>query len=257
MSATLPDGGPDGTSNGAPNGRPGGSLEDRLRALGERRYHHRHPFNLRMHEGTLTPDELRRWILNRFHYQRHIPVKDALILAKLGTRELRRSWIRRVHDHDGPPDAPPGEGGIERWLRLGEAAGLDRDLLLSGEGVLPGVRMAVDGYVNFCRNATVLEAVASSLTELFAPDLMATRIAAWERHYPWVEPEGLRYFQVRVGQGRRDSGEAMDLVRAWTHSRADEERVLAAFTFKCEVLWSLLDAVEHAGRTGAEVPDAR
>ncbi|WP_242887571.1 pyrroloquinoline-quinone synthase PqqC [Actinomadura litoris] len=259
MSATLPEGGP--------NGRPDGSLEERLRALGEQRYHHRHPFNLRMHEGTLTPDELRRWILNRFHYQRHIPVKDALILARLGTRELRRSWIRRIHDHDGPPaldgpadtargEAPRSEGGIERWLRLGEAAGLDRDLLLSGEGVLPGVRMAVDGYVNFCRNATVLEAVASSLTELFAPDLMATRIAAWERHYPWVEPEGLRYFQVRVGQGRRDSGEAMDLVRAWCGSRADEERVLAAFTFKCEVLWSLLDAVEFAGRTGAEVRDA-
>jgi len=223
---------------------PVSELEDRLRALGEERYHHRHPFNVRMHEGLLSPDELRRWILNRFHYQRHIPVKDALILAKLGTRELRRSWIRRIHDHDGLSGQ---DGGIERWLRLGEAAGLERDLLLSGEGVLPAVRLAVDGYVNFCRNGTVLEAVASSLTDLFAPDLMATRIAAWERHYPWVESEGLRYFQVRVGQGRRDSEEALDLVQSWTRAPSDEEHVLAAFAFKCDVLWSLLDAVEHAG----------
>ncbi|MFB4318969.1 pyrroloquinoline-quinone synthase PqqC [Actinomadura sp. 21ATH] len=234
---------------------PDAELEARLRALGAERYHHRHPFNLRMHEGLLSPDELRRWILNRFHYQRHIPVKDALILAKLGSRELRRSWIRRIHDHDGSPDDDDGGGavgGIERWLRLGEAAGLDRAALLSGEGVLPGVRLAVDGYVNFCRNASALEAVASSLTELFAPDLMTTRIAAWERHYPWVEAEGLRYFRVRVGQGRRDSEEALGLVHEWARTRADQERVLAAFTFKCDVLWSLLDAVERG-----EVRDAR
>ncbi|WUI01211.1 pyrroloquinoline-quinone synthase PqqC [Spirillospora sp. NBC_00431] len=227
-------------------------IEERLRALGEARYHHRHPFNLRMHDGALTRDELRRWVLNRFHYQRHIPVKDALILAKLGTRELRRSWIRRVHDHDGSPDGDGTDGGIERWLRLGEAVGLDRGLLLSGDGVLPGVRLAVDGYVNFCRHASTLEAVASSLTELFAPDLMATRIAAWERHYPWVEREGLRYFQVRVGQGRRDSQEALRLVHEWARTPADQDRVLAAFTFKCEVLWSLLDAVEHVPGEGSD-----
>ncbi|MGH3241676.1 MAG: pyrroloquinoline-quinone synthase PqqC [Spirillospora sp.] len=227
-------------------------IEERLRALGEARYHHRHPFNLRMHDGALSRDELRRWVLNRFHYQRHIPVKDALILAKLGTRELRRSWIRRVHDHDGSPDGDGTDGGIERWLRLGEAVGLDRGLLLSGDGVLPGVRLAVDGYVNFCRNASTLEAVASSLTELFAPDLMATRIAAWERHYPWVEREGLRYFQVRVGQGRRDSEEALRLVHEWARTPADQDRVLAAFTFKCEVLWSLLDAVENVPEEGSD-----
>ncbi|TDD80411.1 pyrroloquinoline-quinone synthase PqqC [Actinomadura rubrisoli] len=228
---------------------PAAGLEERLRALGEERYHHRHPFNLRMHEGLLSPQELRRWILNRFHYQRHIPVKDALILARLGTRELRRSWIRRIHDHDGAPDGDGRDGGIERWLRLGEAAGLDRARLLSGEDVLPGVRLAVDGYVNFCGSRPPLESVASSLTELFAPDLMATRIAAWERHYPWVEPEGLRYFRVRVGQGRRDSEEALGLVHRWARTRADQERVLAAFAFKCDLLWSLLDAVEHARET--------
>ncbi|MEU5882439.1 pyrroloquinoline-quinone synthase PqqC [Spirillospora sp. NPDC047279] len=216
-------------------------LETRLRAHAAEHYHHRHPFNLRMHDGLLAPEELRRWILNRFHYQRHIPIKDALVLSKLDDRAVRRSWIRRVHDHDDE------DGGIERWLRLGEAAGLDRVLLLSGEGVLPGVRFSVHGYVDFCRNGTALQAVASSLTELFAPDLMVTRIAAWERHYPWIEPAGLRYFQGRVAQGRRDAGEALALVHRWAETRRDQERVLEAFAFKCEVLWTLLDAVEHAG----------
>jgi pyrroloquinoline-quinone synthase len=244
--------------NGAP--WPPAELERRLRALAEERYHHRHPFNLRMHEGLLSEEELRRWVLNRFHYQRHIPVKDALILAKLETGEQRRSWIRRIHDHDGRPDEdgrPGTPGGIERWLRLGEAVGLDRALLLSGEGVLPGVRLAVDGYVDHCRNGSALEAVASSLTELFAPDLMVTRIAAWERHYPWIESEGLRYFQVRVSQGRRDAQEALELVHRWARTRADQERALAAFTFKCEVLWSLLDAVEKAATAHPEASHAR
>lgn len=224
-----------------------GDLERRLQAIADERYHHRHPFNTRMHEGRLTPEELRCWVLNRFHYQRHIPVKDALIVAKLETRELRRGWLRRIQDHDGREG---DEGGIERWLRLGEAVGWDRKVLLSGEGVLPGVRLAVEGYVNFCRNGSALEAVASSLTERFAPDLMVTRIAAWERHYPWVDPEGLRYFRHRVDQGRRDGEEALAMVREWARTPADEERALAAFAFKCDVLWSLLDAVEHATATG-------
>ncbi|WP_246178220.1 pyrroloquinoline-quinone synthase PqqC [Actinomadura decatromicini] len=239
----------------APLPWPDSVLDERLHTLAERRYHHRHPFNLRMHEGALTRAELRLWVLNRFHYQRNIPIKDALILAKLPSRELRRVWIRRIHDHDGAPDGDGSDGGIERWLRLGEAVGLDRDALLSGEGVLPGVRLAVDGYVGFCRTSSALEAVASSLTELYAPELMATRIAAWERHYPWVDPEGLRYFQVRVGQGRRDSEEALALVHAWARTREDQERVLAAFTFKCEVLWALLDAVEKACELSGAAPD--
>jgi pyrroloquinoline-quinone synthase len=221
-------------------------FEERLRALVDRRYHHRHPFNRRMHEGELTPVEVRRWILNRFHYQRHIPVKDALILAKLPTPELRRTWIRRIHDHDGTGEgAAATEGGIERWLRLGEAAGLDRSALLSGEAVLPGVRLAVDGYVNLCRVASPLEAVASSLTELFAPDLMRVRIEAFERHYRWIDPAGLQYFRTRISQGRHDSGEAIDLVLRWAAGRADQERALAALSYKCDVLWSLLDAVER------------
>lgn len=219
------------------------AFEARLRAVGEERYHDRHPFNLRMHEGTLSEDELRRWIANRFHYQRHIPVKDALITAKFDTPALRRMWLRRIQDHDGARD---GEGGIERWLRLGEAAGLDREELLSGASVLPGVRLAVDGYVNFCRLRPALEAVAASLTELSAPDLMRTRIDAFERHYRWIEQDGLHYFRTRVTQGRRDSGEALDLVMRWARTRDDQERAVAALGFKCDVLWALLDAVDHA-----------
>ncbi|MFR0354094.1 pyrroloquinoline-quinone synthase PqqC [Streptomyces sediminimaris] len=219
-------------------------FEARLRAVGEERYHDRHPFNLRMHSGDLSREELRRWIVNRFHYQRAIPVKDALITAKLHTSALRRTWLRRIQDHDGLRE---GEGGIERWLRLGEAAGVDRGTLLGAATVLPGVRLAVDGYVNFCRLRPALEAVAASLTELSAPDLMRTRIDAFERHYRWIDPEGLAYFRTRVSQGRRDSREALDLVLDWARTRQEQERAVAALRFKCDVLWSLLDAVDRAG----------
>ncbi|MGA5037659.1 pyrroloquinoline-quinone synthase PqqC [Streptomyces capoamus] len=223
-------------------------FEDRLRAVGQDRYHDRHPFNIRMHQGGLGPDEVRSWITNRFHYQRHIPVKDALITAKLESPRLRRTWLRRIEDHDGRHE---GEGGIERWLRLGEAAGLDRRTLLSGENVLPGVRLAVEGYVNFCRLRPPLEAVAASLTELTAPDLMRLRIEAFERHYPWIAADGLDYFRTRVDQGRRDSTEALDLVLRWARTREDQERAVAALSFKCDVLWALLDAVQqHAGQHG-------
>jgi pyrroloquinoline-quinone synthase len=216
----------------------------RLRAVPAGHYHDRHPFNVRMHEGALTPAELRRWIINRFHYQRHIPVKDALILAKLGEPALRRAWLRRIQDHDGVVE---GEGGIERWLRLGEAAGIERSQLRSGAGVLPGVRLAVDGYVNFCRLRSPLEAVAASLTELAAPGIMRTRIDAFERHYRWIDAEGPAYFRDRIGQGGRDGAEALGLVVAWAGTRREQEAAVAALSFKCDVLWSLLDAVDRAG----------
>ena len=219
------------------------AFEERLRTVARERYHDRHPFNVRMHEGELSPDELRRWILNRFHYQRHIPVKDALIVAKLESSDERRMWLRRIQDHDG---TAPGEGGIERWLRLGEAAGIDRGLLLAGQNVLPGVRFAVEGYVNFCRLRSPLEAVASSLTELSAPTIMVTRTEAFERHYRWIEADGLAYFRSRTAQGRRDSAEALAMVLSWARTEADRDRAVAALEFKCEVLWSLLDAVDHA-----------
>ncbi|MCX4741818.1 pyrroloquinoline-quinone synthase PqqC [Streptomyces antibioticus] len=217
-------------------------FEDRLRTVAQERYHDRHPFNVRMHEGDLSRDEVRSWIANRFHYQRHIPVKDALITAKLDSSRLRRMWLHRIEDHDGRGE---GEGGIERWLRLGEAAGLDREDLLSGDAVLPGVRLAVEGYVNFCRLRPPLEAVAASLTELTAPGLMRRRIDAFELHYRWIEPDGLAYFRTRVDQGRRDSAEALALVLEWAVTREQQERAIAALTFKCDVLWALLDAVQY------------
>jgi pyrroloquinoline-quinone synthase len=221
------------------------AFEDRLREVARQRYHDRHPFNVRMHEGRLSPQELRTWVANRFHYQRHIPVKDALIVAKLPDPGMRRTWLRRIQDHDGARD---GEGGIERWLRLGEAVGLDRFELLAGDTVLPGVRFAVDGYVNFCRLGTALEAVASSLTELSAPDLMVTRIEAFTTHYPWIEPAGLAYFHSRVPQGRRDGAEALEWVLQWAGTRETQQKAIAALSFKCDVLWSLLDSVDQQGR---------
>ncbi|MFJ9823925.1 pyrroloquinoline-quinone synthase PqqC [Streptomyces sp. NPDC101160] len=243
------------SETGADAAEPWGraEFEERLRDVVERRYHHRHSFNVRMHEGELSPDEVRRWITNRFHYQRHIPVKDALIMSKLDTPELRRMWVRRVEQQDGRAAGgrtaggrTADEGGIERWLRLGEAAGLDRAVLLAGRQVLPGVRFAVDGYVNFCRHRPALDAVAASLTELSAPDLMRRRTAAFERHYPWVRSSGLAYFRDRVHQGRQAGDEALRLVLDWARDRAGQDRAVAALAFKCEVLWSLLDAVDHA-----------
>ncbi|MFG3131408.1 pyrroloquinoline-quinone synthase PqqC [Streptomyces tendae] len=225
-----------------PTGWSARELESRLRELATARYHDRHPFNQRMHRGELSPDELRTWVANRFYYQCNIPVKDSHILAKLSEPGRRRSWIRRIQDHDGTAE---GEGGIERWLRLGEAVGLDRQDLLSQRRLLPGVRLAVDGYVNFCRNGSVLEAVASSLTELCAPSIMMTRLETFPVHYPWIAFSGLSYFRERVPQGRRDGGEALDWVKEWAVTRADQDRALAALSFKCDVLWSLLDSVQQ------------
>ncbi|MFF5279280.1 pyrroloquinoline-quinone synthase PqqC [Streptomyces sp. NPDC000133] len=226
---------------------PPAAFESEVRELAQSRYHDRHSFNVRMHRGELSPTELRTWVANRFHYQRSIPVKDALILAKLPEPAMRRSWLRRIQDHDGIAD---GEGGIERWLRLGEAVGLDRADLESGRNVLPGVRFAVDGYVNFCRLSPALEAVASSLTELCAPSIMLTRLETFPRHYPWIEESGLAYFRSRVPQGRRDGTEALSWVVDWARTRADQLAALSALAFKCDVLWSLLDSVEHGSRPG-------
>ncbi|WP_405765225.1 pyrroloquinoline quinone biosynthesis protein C [Streptomyces sp. NBC_01538] len=213
---------------------------ERLRAVAEERHHDRHPFNLRMHRGELTSDELCPWIANRFHHQRRIPVKDALILARFDDPALRRARLRRIQDHDGVRD---GEGGIERRLRLGEAADLTRDQRLD----LPGIRPAVEGYANLCHLSPALDAVAASLTELPPPGPMRTRIAAFERHSPWIAADGLAYFRTRIGQGGCDGEEALALVRAWARTREQQERAVAALAFKCDVLWALLDAVERGG----------
>ena len=221
---------------------------DRLRDEGARRYHDEHPFHRRMHDGTLSRAELQRWVANRYYYQTRIPIKDAVILAKSEDPAFRRMWIQRIHDHDGTEH---DEGGLVRWQRLGDAVGLERDALIACRGVLPGVRFACDAYVHFVRDASLVEAVASSLTEFFAPDLMVKRIAAWETHYPWVERSGLDYFKSRVRQGRRDSEQAIAFVIAHARTAELQERCVAALVRKTEILWCLLDAVQAAGAGAA------
>ena len=214
---------------------------DRLREEGGRRYHDTHPFHLRMHDGSLSPDELRAWVLNRYYYQTRIPLKDALILSKSDDPAFRRLWIHRLRDHDGER---AGEGGLAQWLRLAEAVGLEADEVASCRCVLPGVRFACDGYVQLVRESPLVVAVASSLTEFFAPDLMSTRIAAWEKHYPWIAASGLEYFVNRVTSARHDSKEAIEFVTARATSVELQEACVAALVRKTEVLWHLLDCVQ-------------
>jgi pyrroloquinoline-quinone synthase len=212
-----------------------------LRAVGQERYHDRHPFHLRMHRGELSREELQRWVLNRYYYQTRIPIKDALLISKSADPAFRRAWLRRIVDHDGERE---GEGGLAQWLRLAEGVGLDRAEVISLRRVLPAVRFACDAYVQLVRESSLVEAVASSLTEFFAPDLMSTRIAAWETHYPWVDRAMLEYFRTRVPRARRDSEEALAFVLAHADTRDVQERCVAALVRKCEILWALLDAVQ-------------
>ena len=221
------------------------ALEARLRSVLEERYHHRHPFNLRMHAGALTPEEIRRWVRNRYYYQTRIPIKDGIILAKAEDPAFRRGWIRRISDHDG---RAAGEGGLELWLRLAEAVGLARDDVASLRGILPGARRACDAYVEFVSRHDLLESVASSLTELMAGPLLGARAEAFEKHYGWIAPEGLAYFRSRTVQAPQDAREGLAFVLAHARSAGDQERCVRALERKCEILWSLLDAVEWGGR---------
>lgn len=219
----------------------------RLRAEGERRYHHQHPFHRLMHEGRLTRRQLQQWVLNRYYYQTRIPIKDALILAKSEDPAFRRVWIHRIHDHDGTHD---DDGGLALWQRLARAVALDEEEVRSLRSILPGVRAACDAYVSFVREATLVEAVASSLTELFAPDLMSTRLAAWERHYPWVDRAALEYFRSRVSRAAHDSDEALAFVLDHAVSHDIQTRCVAALIRKTEILWRLLDSLYAASVTG-------
>ncbi len=230
----------------------------RLRAEGVGRYHDQHPFHQRMHAGQLTREQLQSWTLNRYYYQTRIPIKDAIIVSKSEDRAFRRAWIRRVHDHDGVAqdgDGAGSDGGLALWLRLAEAVGLDRARVAACADVLPGVRFACDSYVALCRESPLVVAVASSLTEMFAPDLMSRRIASWEQHYPWVGAEALAYFRARVPRARRDGDEALAFVIAHATSRALQEACVAALVRKTEILWHLLDCV--AAATGVPVAPAR
>jgi len=215
-------------------------------------YHSLHPFHVRMNEGRLNRRQIQGWTANRFYYQENIPRKDAAILSNCPDREVRRRWIRRIHDHDGTAE---GEGGIEAWLRLGEAVGLPRNEMWDGRHIVPGVRFAVDAYVNFARTRPWVEAVASSLTELFAPDLMAERLAAFERLYTWIDPAGLAYFRARLTQAPRDSEHALEVVMERCRTPEEQARAVAALSFKNDVLWSMLDAINgaYSGTTEQEL----
>jgi pyrroloquinoline-quinone synthase len=216
---------------------------DWLRREGASRYHDRHRVHQLMHQGKLSKAQLQQWVLNRFYYQTRIPIKDAIILSKSEDPQFRRTWIRRIHDHDGER---PGEGGLALWLRLAEGVGLSRVEVESLGSVLPGVKFACDAYVTLVRERSLVEAVASSLTEFFAPDLMSRRIAAWQEHYPWVDAEMLAYFRARVPRARVDSEEAIEFVVTNATSFELQEQCVAALIRKTEILWHLLDCVQGA-----------
>jgi pyrroloquinoline-quinone synthase len=219
------------------------TLEQRLRAVGRERYHHLHPFHRLLHEGRLTRGQLQAWALNRFVYQAAIPRKDAALIARTSDVELRRAWRPRLADHDGEA---PGEGGIARWLGLTDALGLDREAVVSHRGVLPATHFAVEAYMRFVAERPLLEAVASSLTELFAPDLIAQRIDAMLSRYPFVDERALAYFRVRLDQAPRDASFAL----AWVVERArtveEQDAAVRALEWKCGMLWAQLDALHHA-----------
>lgn len=217
-------------------------FEAQLRARGAG-YHIHHPFNVRMNEGLLRPEQIRGWVANRFYYQINIPRKDGAIIANCPDRETRRKWVRRILDHDGTGE---DEGGIEAWVRLGEAVGLDRDELWSQRHVVPGVRFAVDAYVNFARQVPWQEAVCSSLTEMFAPKIHKDRLANWPVHYGWIDPAGLQYFRSRISLAERDVEHGLQVTLDHFTTRAQQERALEILQFKLDILWAMLDAIDNA-----------
>jgi coenzyme PQQ biosynthesis protein C len=229
------------------------AFEAALRQIGAERYHNLHPFHRMLHGGTCTLDQVRAWALNRYYYQSMIPVKDATILARMTDPALRREWRSRIIDHDGQA---PGDGGIARWLRLTSGLGLPEDLVVSTKGILPATRFAVEAYVNFCRDRSLLEAIGSSLTELFSPKIIGERIEGMLAHYSFVSTETMAYFTARPPQAKRDSDFALAYVKAQARTPEQQQAVLDALTFKCDVLWVQLDALMHAYVEGHVPPGA-
>jgi pyrroloquinoline-quinone synthase len=217
-------------------------LRTRLRQVGEERYHHQHPFHLLMHEGRLGRGQLQAWALNRYYYQSIIPIKDSIILSRGPDPGFRRAWRKRVVDHDGDATS---EGGIKRWLKLAEATGLGPDEIRSGKGILPATRFAVNEYLNIVRNRSLLEAVASSLTELFSRDLISLRMEKLRQHYPWLSG-GLGYFEARLSQASEDAQFAINYVHENARTRIDQELAIQALRDKCDILWAQLDALYFA-----------
>ncbi len=228
-------------------------LEAALRRIGEERYHHLHPFHRRLHGGQCTRGEVQAWALNRYFYQSMIPIKDAAVLGQMQEPALRRAWRQRIVDHDGERD---GEGGIARWLALTDGVGLDRELVVSTRAVLPGTRFAVEAYVTFCRTRPLLEAIASSLTELFSPQIIGERIAGMLEHYDFVDRDVLAYFTARPPQAQRDSAFALAYVLEHAVTQETQAAALAALRFKTDVLWAQLDALWMAYVEGRPPPGA-
>jgi len=226
-------------------------LEAELRRIGAERYHNRHPFHRLLHDGKLNRGQVQAWALNRYYYQSRIPLKDAGLISRAEDSELRRIWRQRLVDHDGET---PGSGGIERWIKLAEGVGLDRDLVASTRAILPATRFAVDAYVAFVRERSLLEAVASSLTELFSPAIISERVAGMLRNYDFVTREALAYFDARLSQAPRDANFALDYVKREARTPEQQRAVLAALEFKCAVLWTQLDALHHAYVTPGHIP---
>lgn len=235
-------------------------FERRLRQIGEERYHNKHPFHQLLHQGKLNKGQVQAWVLNRFYYQYSIPLKDAALLSRAEDPAFRREWIRRITDHDGTSEE---NGGIHRWLVLAEGVGLDKERVRALKGILPATRFAVDAYVRFVRDRSLIEAVASSLTELFAPDLHKARIAALLENYDFANETTLSYFKTRLSQAPRDVAFGLGYVLDQARTRDQQEAALAALRFKTDVLWAQLDALHHAYVTpgfippGAFVPDDR
>ena len=226
-------------------------LEQKLRQMGAERYHDKHPFHALLHGGKLDRGQVQAWALNRYYYQSRIPLKDAALIARAEDPALRREWRQRLADHDG--DAP-GDGGIARWLALTGGLGLDHDYVASAKGVLPATRFAVDAYVRFVREKTLLEAVASSLTELFAPKIIANRVAGMLANYDFVDEKTLSYFNARLTQAPRDADFALDYVKREARTPEQQQAALAALSFKCDVLWAQLDALYHAYVAPKHIP---
>lgn len=212
-----------------------------LNAIGDLHYHHNHPFNKRMHSGQLTRDEIRCWIKDRFYYQNALPIKDAIVASKIPYPADSEKWSQRIVDQKGNDESA---GGIEAWIMLGEGAGISRSEMLDMNSIPPAAKSIVDSYVDFCREHTWLEAVASSLTELFAPRLIAYRVEVFKRHYNWINTEALEYFFNRLKQAPRDSAHALQLVITNATTIEGQNSALGALRFKCGILWKLLDEIE-------------
>jgi pyrroloquinoline-quinone synthase len=214
-----------------------------LKQVGGLYYHATHPFHLAMHAGDLNEEQIRAWVTNRFYYQAIIPRKDALIVAKCPLRAIRQEWLRRIVNQDG---TGPSDGGIEAWLQLGTAVGLDRDALEQQIHVVPAARTVVDRYPQLIQHSPWQVAIASSLTELFAPDLMRERIFAFEQHYPWIDQSGLNYFRRRLTQAKDESAHALAVTLEYCNTEELQQQAVAALTTKCDILWKLLDAIAAA-----------